>query len=326
MGRLYISAENHIDGPWLLGHDNLASLNVLFKEIDIKLSEALTKTIENTAKQQMEEDNQALDLPKRIAKLQRKYNQKLKFAEVTFEDGSTYKADDIEGIINYVDSHISQAPTELYIRTVHGNYENEFDLIINSNADRDKEEIEFEYRIRCIDEEIQQKIKTLIDKWIRENKPHRLLQIWSNIIPIVVGVGLFVIFFSFFSLSETISKAESYKVELKKEAQKMIEDGHSSRNVDSTLLLLLKIQSDYVPNNIKSQTIVVHSKLASRILIVSSILVAFALVRPKTIIGIGKKYGRLKLYKYWIKFVLIGSVGLIITTVIKELIPYFFKS
>jgi hypothetical protein len=318
MGRLYISAENQIDGPWLLGHENLESLNNLFNEIDRKLNEALVKTIENTAKQQMEEENQTLDLPKRIAKLQRKYNQHLKFAEITFADGKTYEDDTtgIEGIINYVDTNSSCAPTELYIRTIHGNHENEFDLIINSNAG--KEEVDFEYRIKCIDEEIQQKIKTLIDKWVRENKPSRSLQIWSNsIIYFVWLFGFLTALISYNDISEVSSKTGSYKLELKKQAQKIIETGKPPANVDSTLLLLLKLQSEYVPENIKAETTIIHSKGATKTFVISLIIFFISLVRPKTVIGIGKKYNTLRLYKSWVAFTY-GVILLLATTLVAD--------
>ena len=122
MGRLYISAVNQIPGPWLLSHENLKSLNDLFNAIDHKLNKALTKTIDTTARQQMEEEVQTLDLSKRISKLQRKYNNKCKSAVITFADGSTFEANDIEEILDHVNSHSTQSPVELYIRTMHGNH------------------------------------------------------------------------------------------------------------------------------------------------------------------------------------------------------------
>src|SRR5258705_8617836 len=166
MGRLYIPEEDQFDGPWLIGHENLETLNELFNEVDDKLKQALYKTIENTAKQQMDED-QNLDLQKKTAKLRKKYNKESKSVEVTFTDGSTYEAHDIKAIVNHINTHSTQSPEELYAKTTRGSRENEFSLIINSNAE--KEEGAFEYRIRCLDEDIQQEIKTLIDKWIREN-------------------------------------------------------------------------------------------------------------------------------------------------------------
>lgn len=316
MGRLYISEVNQVDGPWLLGHENLETLNTLFKEIDSKLKEALDKTIDNMAKQQMEEDGQNIDLPKRIAKLQRKYNQKSKTAEITFEDGKYYKTDDIGAIINYVDTNESQAPMELEIRTIHGNYENEFNLIINTNAG--KEEVDFEYRIRCIDEEIQQKIKSSIDKWIRDNKSHTLLTIWSNwIVYLIWFFGFFTILFSAGNLTYTTSKTESYKLELKKEAQKIIESRISPENADSSLLLLLKLQSDYVPDNIKASTTIVHDKGALKVLIASIVIFFISLVRPKTIIGIGKKCRRLKLYRLWVRLICV-TLGLLTSALITD--------
>jgi hypothetical protein len=298
-GRLYIPSENQVSGPWLLGHSNLEKLNDLFKEIDYKLQKALLKTIEGTAKQQGEEEGQTLDLQKRIAKLHRKYSQRIKFAEVTFEDGTTYKADDIEGILNYVDTNPTLAPTELYIRTTHGNQENEFDLIVNTNTG--KEEVEFEYRIRCLDEDIQQKIKTSIDKWVRENKSHPALEWWSGVVVyFIYFIGFITILISAANLTETVSKTENYKLELQKQAKKTIEKGVTHSNIDSAIVLILKLQSNYIPANVIAETTEVRNPDAWKVFTISCILFGVSLIRPKTIIGIGKKYKRLQIYRAWI--------------------------
>lgn len=322
MGRLYISAVNQISGPWLLSHENLVTLNDLFNEIDDKLSKALAKTIDTTAKQQMEDDNQKFDLSKRISKLQRKYNTKSKSATVTFDDRSTFEANDIKEILNHVNVNSSLTPVELYIRTIHGNHENEFNLIINSNPG--EEEANFEYRIRCLDYDTQLEIKTSIDKWIRENKASRPLQIWSNVLVYIIWVvGFFTILISYGNLSYTSSKAKNYKEELKLEAQKIIENKSYSTNNDSTLLLLLKLQSDYVPANIKSETTVVYNKGAKKVLIASLVIFIVSLFRPRTIIGIGRKYNKYKFYKFWWTYIICGGIGLLFTTLLADSFLHF---
>lgn len=324
MGRLSISAVNQISGPWLLSHENLTTLNDLFNVIDDKLSKALTKHIDTTAKQQMEDDNQNIDLSKRISKLQRKYNTKLKSATVTFDDGSTFEGKDINEILNHVNGNSSLAPVELYIRAIHGNHENEFNLIINSNPG--DENIDFEYRIKCLDYDIQLEIKTSIDKWVRENKPSKPLQIWSSyLVPIICFVGFITIIISYDSLSDTVSKVDDYKVKLKKEAQQLIENKDNSINNDSTLLLLLKLQSDYVPDEIKSETTVVYDKGAKKVFIASLILFIISLVQPKTIIGVGRKYNRYQLYKFWWTYIVRGFIILLFTTYIADLFLHFIN-
>lgn len=323
MGRLYIPSENTVDGPWLFDHAKLESLNNLFIEVEKKLIEALTKHIEITAKQQAEEDGQTLDLPKRIAKLQRKFNRKDRFAEVTFADGSTYQAGDIEAVLNYVDTNPSLTPVELYIRTIHGNSENDFDLIINTNAG--KEEVDFEYRISCIDEEIQQKIKSLIDKWIRENKAPISLQIWSNFLVYLIWIfGTLTILFSWANLDETITKSGNYKQELISDSKKMIEHGVSSENIDSAVALLLKLQIDYVPDDVKAEVTTVRSVVAWKIFLTSLIILAVSLIRPRTILGIGRKSARLKLYNVWIR-VTYGTLILLVTTMVADSFLHFIK-
>lgn len=324
MGRLHIPAVNQISGPWLLSHDNLETLNILFNIIDDKLEKALTKTITNTAKQQMDEGSQNIELPKRIAKLQRKLNAKSKSAKITFKDGSTFQAFDIKEIANHVNANSSLTPTEIYIRTIHGNHENEFNLIINSNPSN--EEADFEYRIRCLDYDIQLEIKTSIDKWIRENKASEPLKIWSNILVYFIWfIGFITVFISYNDISYTSSKAENYKTELKREAQKIIENKEYSKDKESTLLLLLKLQSDYIPKKLKSETYIVYNKGSKKVFITSLIIFTASLVRPKTIIGIGNKYKRYKLYKFWWRYIIFGGLSLFFTTLLADYFINFIK-
>lgn len=317
MGRLYISAKNQISGPWLLSHENLGTLNDLFNEIDDLLSKALVRTIETLAKQQMEDEIQAIDLPKKVAIIRRKYSNKSKSAILTFSDGSTFEASDIQELIHHVNSIPSLSLKELYIRTIQGNHENEFNLIINSKPN--KEEPDFEYRIRCLDFQIQLEIKTLIDKWIRDNKPPELLQLWSNhLVPVNWVIGILALIISLSNLETTVSKAEKYKEELKQVAQKMIENKDPLFNHDSALFLLLKLESDYVPENIKSENIVVQNKGAKKIFVISIAFLLISLFRPRTILGIGKEFIWLRIFSFWWKFVIIGGISLLVTSLIAD--------
>jgi hypothetical protein len=243
MGRLFIPEENIVDGPWFMSHAKLESLNTLFHEIDANLKEALKITLKNGAKQQMEEDGQPIDLTKRIAKLERKNSQKIKYAEVYFEDGSSYRADDIEGIIQYIDSNPFQSPVDLSISTIQGNRENEFALLINSNPEED--DPDFEYHIRCMDEEIQQKIKSLIDKWVRENKPNKLIELWHRFNSWFLGLSLAIVALSALFIDATPSYDTIYKKELKKEAHKIIENQYKPTLDSSSILLLLPDDGDW---------------------------------------------------------------------------------
>jgi hypothetical protein len=297
-GRFYIPEVNQVSGPWLLSYENLEALDKLFSEIDLKLQAAIEKTPEPKTKEESQ-----------------------KYVEVTFAEGNKYRTEDINGIINYVDTH-SSSPTELNIRTIHGNIENEFNLIINSNTS--KEEVDFEYRIRCLDEIIQQEIKTAIDKWVRDNKAHTALRIWSNILIYFIWfIGFFVILISWNNLTYTSSKEDRYKLELKNEAQKIIEQKNQKTNIDSTLILILKLQSDYVPDNIKAETTTVYDSGAKKVLVVSLLIFAISLIRPRTIIGIGKKYNRFKLYKIWWNIVVVGGMSLLVTTLLADNIKHF---
>ncbi|MFL5762943.1 MAG: hypothetical protein ACJ77K_03305 [Bacteroidia bacterium] len=317
MARLYISAENKIKGPWLLGHSALESLDKLFTEIDIKLKDALEKHIDTTAKRQMEEENNPnIDLQKRISRLRKEFDDIDKLAEITFSDGNSYQADDIEGLLNYVDANPSLSPVQLYIRSTQGDGDNEFDLIINTSTGDD--EPEFQYSILCLDAEIQFKIKSLIDRWLREHRAPTALRIWSNFAIFVVGlISGFAILIAGANINVESTKTESYKLELKKEAQCLIEKGLTPANKDSALLLVLKLQSDYVPETIKAKTTVVRDKGSAKVFYVSLFAFAICIFRPKTIIGIGKRVHKLNFYKFW-TYVIWATIGLLTTTVVAD--------
>lgn len=324
MGRLIIPAINQVSGPWLVSHENLATLDLLFSEIDGKLKDALEKTIEETSRLQSEESQQTGDLAKRKAKLGRKYSTHSKTAEVTFSDGSTYKGSSIRELLDHINSTPVLSPVEIYIRTMLGSHDNEFNLIVNSNPGR--EEVDFEYRIRCLDYDIQLELKTLLDKWVRENKPSQSLRIWSNYIaPIIWFIGTFTILASYSNLSTTSSKAENYKQELKKEAQDVISQNQVSINTDSTLLLLLKLQADYVPENIKSETTTIYDTEAKKVLIASSIIFIISLFRPRTIIGIGKNEWKYKFFVFWWKYITWGGMGLLLSTLLGDSFAHFIQ-
>lgn len=320
MGRLHIPSVNQVSGPWLMSYENLETLDSLFKYIDEKLGLALAKNIENSARQQMEDDLQNIDFSKRIARIQRRFPSNSKNAKVTFKDGSTFEGHDIKEIINHVNANPSLSPTELYIRTIHGNHENEFNLIINSNPDKD--DIDFEYRIKCLDYDVQLEIKTAIDKWIRENRPSEVLKWVSSIVFLIRFIAPFLIFFSYSEINTQYTKADTYKQELKKEAQLMIENQEYDK--DQAMLLLLKIQSDYIPKNLKSEVIKDDKKGSKKILILSLLVLAISLIRPRTIIGIGNKYQRFRIYKFW-WYVICSAFAIIIAGIIDKIFFNFIN-
>lgn len=320
MGRLHIPAVNQISGPWLMSYENLESLDNLFKYIDGKLAIGLAKTIDNIARQQLEEGTQNVDFSKAVVKIKRRFVNISKSAKVTFKDGSTFESHDIKEIINHINASPSLSPKELYIRTIHGNHENEFNLIINSNPS--KEDIDFEYRIKCLDYDVQLEIKTAIDKWVRENRPSEALKWISPIVFLIRLITPFFILISFSEINTNYTKADIYKQELKLEAHRIIENQELDK--DKAMLLLLKIQSDYVPKKFISEVIEVDKKGSKKTLITSLLLFAISLIRPRTIIGIGSKYQRYRLYKFW-WYVICSAFAIITAGIIDTIFFNFIK-
>ena len=259
------------------------------------------------------------DSVKKIEKFKKKYAGSEKFTKATFSDGNIYNADSIDAVKSYIAKTPSLKPRELMIKTTQGSIENEFSLILNSNAGEGDSELE--YRIKCIDDEIQGEIKVLIDKWVRENRPNKFLQLWINKIVVFVWLfGFLAVIVSGLSINETVSYDDNFKGELKKSAYNLIERGISNENLDSAINLILQIQSEYVPKEIKKETVTVQNFVALKVFIVSLIILIISLIRPKTVIGLGRQSTVLIIYKFWgktIKYVLTAIFIAVIYDVIK---------
>lgn len=221
-----------------------------------------------------------------------------------------------------MNTHNSLRPVKLNLHIKYGNNENEFKLKIDSAANEDEDE--FNYEIRCLDEEIQLKIQALIDKWVRKNKPSRLLSIWSNCLSFVWIILFITFLISLSGLTYTSSSEGVYKEKLKEEAYKYIEAGTNDQNRDSVIILLLKLQANYVPESIKSQTKELTDPAMKKLLIASIFILLASLIRPKTIIGIGKNYMKYKLYKIWI-YCLWSILSLLATALIADSFLNFIK-
>lgn len=99
---------------------------------------------------------------------------------------------------------------------------------------------------------------------------------------------------SYMSLGETLI--------LKSLAHELINSGIDSSNVSDAVELLLMIESDYEINSIQVEERKLPPMMI-RFIVLNIMIIIIGFLRPKNIIGIGKRLIVYKFYKFWIRFI-----------------------
>lgn len=281
MGRLFIPAESSIEGPWLLGSEELEQLDNLVKYTAQKLEEAY--------KRKCKDYDQQL--------------QSLITVRVTLTSSDNKKLEDssIIGILKDVKSK-DFSPTELYIKIENIPNENEFRLVATSGY-----EGKLEYQLKCFSEEYELDVKYELDKWIDKFKPKKIVQYWLSFTPLIWIIGLITILVLFFSLYDT---STDYDTQINRQAFKLIETGIDSSNVNEAVSILLKKQIKYSPENFKTIETFNYDSLKNliRVILIFTCLV----LCPVSVIGVGKRIWKVSFYKFSLKII----IGLIPTAIL----------
>ena len=278
MGKLVVLAEKSIEGPWLIGHEELEQLDELIKSIAVKLEDAHKKKRETYL--------QKLSAPVKVkVVLTSKENTKL-------EDTS------IKGILKDIKVK-NFPPVELYVKVENVPGENEFVISITSGY-----EGKLEYKLNCFDENEEQEIMYELDKWVNKFKPKKIVTYWLNAFELIAIIGGLTVFIMFFSLYDTTN---DYDVELNKQAIKLISKGIDQTNMHEAVDILLKKQVKYTPKEFKIVETLNLDNLRNFIRV--ALIYIILLLCPRSIIGIGKKDWQASLYKRWLKVVLVLIPG-----------------
>ena len=123
-------------------------------------------------------------------------------------------------------------------------------------------------------------------------------------------------------LDDSITRLEAYKLELVKETHNLLDIGITNDNLPKSIELLLKYQSSYVPTSFVFEE--VSNKIIGKLWLIFLICSVIILLRPKTVIGLGKKKKWVWIYKGWIHLVTF-AIPLTIIGFFKDYIrDYFF--
>ncbi|WP_462250980.1 hypothetical protein [Ekhidna sp.] len=298
MGVLKYPQKKEIKGPWLISYEKLEELAQIVESIEEKLErswiEQLRIEIHNKYEELTEEEfSNKLEQTKSDPWYNRHEStcQLIGFDETRLIDKSMSNLL-IDGAIN------SLKPKAINISISYGRLsENKFELNVSNLY-----EGELKYEVECFEPKAKDEIQYQIERWIDKQKPSRVLQFWSE----YGGIPIYFLWLPIIILSINITTTsyKSYDEILKEKSNEIIDQGIDSTNINQAVELLIKMQSDFEPDNFekiekpKDPNDIKYLVLVIFITIVSQI-------RPKTVVGIGKRKRLLEFYKFWIKFVLV---------------------
>lgn len=301
MGQLFIPGEKDIQGPWLLGPEELLQLDSIIEAID-KLLEVDAKALYDDGVKTRWQTFQSGTLEDYIEKEQRYYVPKIvKKATLISEDGRRFTDSSVAGILKY---HLLKdfAPKEFAIDIER--YTTQFQLSVSSNYTG-----KLKYSVNCYDAECRQEIVYLVDGWCDKNQPNRAKQILSNFGGLFFFLGLALIGWS---VAAMIPKYEmpDMKSRYQIEINQIIKKGVTKENETKAVELLLKYESEYKPENIKP--IKTENSWATQAFSLCLISMFIGLARPKTTIGLGRRRRLLTFYKWSTRAILITIPALLI--------------
>lgn len=303
MGELQYPNKRKVKGPWLLNRDDLESLHEIIEKIDKLLRKSWDHEIEADVKKDLADKPTPKDFDE-LVKKRKDWISNNHEKSCDIYSNKDYKLSD-ETLLGVLKTSALQdfSPNQLRVSIIHGSlFDHKFDLRVSRLYDG-----ELSYEIKAFDPDIISEIQYLIDKWIDQNKPNKPLQFWSNnsYFSIIFLVPLII-----FSLLVLFSNEEiytTYSNHLDLETHQLINKGIDSTNINRAVEILLQKNSNYVPDDFKPLKIAPEpvNSTSLKIIVIGWFIMFAAYFRPKTTIGIGKKSGQFKVYKFWTKFVLI---------------------
>lgn len=298
MGQIIIPTDNKIQGPWLIDNKGLEDLNDSLIVIEKKLNEAFNILVERTAESKLEEYKRwekDIDIERAKRKVIDSYpfDKSEKYVLIITKLGKKIKEDDLLSLLK--GTQIEEFhPTELRIQIEKGPCE--FTLEISSNYDG-----ALETRIKVLDDGIFNDINYEIKKWTDKHKPNIALQKWFSWFPFAA----FPIFMLLLFLTPSFLKDRSdlYKIQLAQESNQLLKDRLTEKEIAKAIELLLQKESGYVPESFNPEISV--NKSIGNIWLFTCIGLFILLIKPRTVIGLGKNKWKVNFYRKWTYFVLV---------------------
>ncbi|MGE4385824.1 MAG: hypothetical protein AB7E39_08210 [Endomicrobiaceae bacterium] len=313
MGQRIIPSQQEFDGPWLIDNNKLEELNETLLLIEKKLNDACnillgihTTTRFNEYKK-WDKNVTAEDIKQEIQNSYPFHNSN-KYVSLTNKQGTKITDKDLLSLLK--DPQIKEFnPIDLIIHIQNGPYK--FILEISTNPYRNLKTI-----IDVSNDSIFNDINYEINKWIDKHRPNYLSQKWSSFFPFA---SLLIFILLFFSTSLLLKgQANLYKTELARESSIILKDGLDNNNTTKAIEIILKYESDYIPENFSTDTTI--NKEIEYFLILIILTLALLSISPKTVIGLGKNKWKVIFYRRWIYFVSIFiPVSILLPIIIAKL-------
>lgn len=295
MGQYYVPAKGSITGPWLLDLKHIEELDSIIPYIEEKLNASQTAEIEkkfsldikNGKYKDLEDAVQHYRKNSLFAGIERKI-------ELTSKKGAVFKGGTLKEIL--IDPKLDDFNPSLLEIDISYGHTNQFKISVGRRFDG-----ELNYKLSCFDLIIEDEINYIIKNWVAENKPKLAPRIWNKNFPLMVGFGLLLLFLGISTLFEkdTPTTSEIYKDETKA----LLETGINAENRDVAIELMLKYNSNFRPESIEPK--ISYNRTALKIIFLGGMLIFFGVLRPHTVIGVGKNLSLLRFYRFYINFVLV---------------------
>lgn len=308
MAKLY-SPSKKIKGPWLLDKNALEELNEIVEFANVELEKIRNEKINADALKDFEDKKYDSFEKAKAYALKYSYDIIRKNIILISNDESRLNDNSIKELL--VDPKLKNfKPKELSIDIEYGKL-NKFSFNVKQRFDG-----ELEYEVISTKSEIEDEINYRIENWIDKYKPLLIQTMWLSFATYLAIFGCIIFFISALNIFSTY-KPNSVQV-YKNQIENLIETGINIENQFQALDLILKINSDYVPLDIKEETLI--SEPAKRVSIISLAFCLIGIFNPKTIIGVGKHKQTLKLYRRYMKFIVFVIPALFIYPYVVEII------
>lgn len=290
MSQLYIPVEKDISGPWFLDVKKLEELDEIYEFAYTKIVASFDLEIKDIAQRELNRlANKGKTLEELEAELLEKYkNESVKEVSLISRDDKKLIDKSLKGLLR--DPKLTDfTPVELSLN-IEFKHSNRFHLTIKR-----KDDTGIKFNANCYDQDSLDEIKYRMENWIDENKPNKILQIWSYVsVFMIIVSALFILGASNNLVTE---EKPDYKKQYKNEIQGIIENGLSQDEQTKLIELVAKYEIEYVPENSKSIRIVNSYQI--KILSISILIFLFAIFKPKTTLGLGRHKSLIKVYKFW---------------------------
>lgn len=298
MGQIIIPTDIKIKGPWLLDNKELEELHDCLSVIESKLEEAFKIIVNRTAESKLEEFRRwdtEMDMEKAKQKVRNSYpfEKSEKYVLLLTKQGKKFKDDSLLSLLK--DSKLNDFnPAELRMQIEKGPCE--FSLEISTRYDG-----ALETRVKVLDDEILNDINYEINKWIDKHKPNIAMQKWSSWFPWAAFPVIFLLLFMTPLLLK--DKTDLYKTQLSQESYMLLKDGLTEQETTKAIEIILQKESGYIPETFRPDIPI--NKTIGNIWLIVGIGLIILLIKPKTVIGIGKNKWKVGFYRKWTYFVLV---------------------